>query len=523
MPQFRPDLLPLGLLDTIGLPHHGLVKGGKLTTSVGEIDYRQPDDSGDTNLVRHAKSTPVSRTGSRQTLDTARGYTFKDYAILSGRTREIGGQVLGRYHWIYCDKDYSWQVSISYVASSTSLTAKVWLEKPFGLFGIQRTMTRRELASYTFSFKRYTGASNTNAATSYLHMTHSATGAVTAVNVVMSYNAYNDYRKTAQISHSFKVVLSGDGDITEGNVGEDIVATCTKLADAPDMVVTSSITTGTMKNYAGGEGLATDYTTVSQVVVRDPSGTCATLGPGVHAITETTTNVFGPYPDTDPLTGSYSTTDTVTRTFLYCVRPDAEIINVKEEYESIYTNSGAVTGAITDNPTVIWISEWDLDCDDCGFWGCSCVPTDCSVTNADGIQSLLTGTVTTDASYKLSFGDYTETLLSSIERVTTEGYTIHYDAIPNDESVKGLCAASFLATTIPTSSDSGAVYPSFPWSDTVTPIIIMSNNVIKWPLPSTGHLISILATTAESTNPYVSLEPGTGVISTDPADPICYV
>jgi hypothetical protein len=127
---------------TIGVPYGGLVQSGRLRLSNGQtIDYPQPD-GGNTWMVRHPAAPGQARTAEQAADDAARGFEWRDHAIIAGRTKMIHGKPLGAIgnrNWLYCDTaGCTWVVGAAIYRPGdkpTHLRIDVWLYKRFGFFG----------------------------------------------------------------------------------------------------------------------------------------------------------------------------------------------------------------------------------------------------------------------------------------------------------------------------------------------------------------------------------------------------
>jgi hypothetical protein len=514
MTQHRPDLLPFARSDTIGLPYHGLVKNGAFITAATGVSHPQPSTGpGDTNLVRHTKSSSPNRTGARAALDAQKHYHVQDYALLSGTWRQIGGQDLGSdlYHWIYCDDNYSWQVSAALTYSASSASISIWLEKPFGIFGTTLAMTRRQLATYSFNFKYYSGSANTRGSVSYLHMTHSQTGAISAVNCVMTNNAYNRYLQTAQIAHSFKIAISGNGSIETGHVGDGISAICSKLADAPDMVTTSTVTTGdTTHNWANLEGLPYTTTTLDHGFDFVPNPDDVTSS---TTITCTEWNIDTAFPEDAHTSGQYTTTYTVSRAFLYCAIPTGQIINVDEQYESVTVNQGSASGSLV-GAEVYYANVSEYSCDPVYN---TCYGIDAYLTGATSFNVRRDGSLSSTISYTISFGDYRKELSHSSSSTKYVDAIWEFSVVSVAGSGIGCsyqCLGEFASNAYINSGSTAGTTPEWDFSASYTLVGIKTNNVIVFTGERSNELISILGNTAVSADPYVSFDPGTGQIAT---------
>ena len=93
------DRLPFGHPDYIGLPYHGLVTNEELTLpNAKTLDITF--EGHQTVLVRATDAEVPEFTADQQAFNTAQGYTWQDFALLSGAFRSIGGQQLGAQSYL---------------------------------------------------------------------------------------------------------------------------------------------------------------------------------------------------------------------------------------------------------------------------------------------------------------------------------------------------------------------------------------------------------------------------------------
>jgi hypothetical protein len=213
---YRPDLLPFAAPTRIGLPYHGLVTDGQLALPGGGTKaYSQPA-TGCTVYVQHPlHSTPPADPGNPQ-------YAWQDYAVLSGSSHMIGGQALGGSKWIYCDATRSWVVGAEFTSVTDVLTVNIYCYSPFGLLENEdTTYTKRLLGTTTITLRDQSGAVLYEPSPVLGFTTHSASGAVTALNW---FSSLNSYPMTAGIFASLAVTLSGNGSIAGTTPGTGITA-----------------------------------------------------------------------------------------------------------------------------------------------------------------------------------------------------------------------------------------------------------------------------------------------------------
>ena len=240
MTAHRPDILPLGVPTRMGVPYHGLVTSGALACPDSTTKtYAQPS-GGDTVLVQHPRhSVPAADP------DTQR--SWQEYTLLSGVNRQIGGQDLGANRWIYCDANYAWAVRVAFGYTKPSLTISVYLVSPFGIFPAI-AMTERLLAQATFTVLTIDGnpQTSTYSRVERLITTHDKTGAITICNAMTpDYSPYKLYAIFANCCYSVKILLSGNGSIEVGKVGDGISATLSTQWDAQAGFSDTVVDTGT--------------------------------------------------------------------------------------------------------------------------------------------------------------------------------------------------------------------------------------------------------------------------------------
>ena len=126
------DLKPLS---AIGMPYHGLAVNNKLTT-LTDGDITVTGDGGAV-VFRHPGAPFATRNTAQQALDAAKGWEWRDYALLCGTQRAInGGPQLATHEWLMADADGT--VYVMYVVcvpSAADVAVQVWRGPPFGRFG----------------------------------------------------------------------------------------------------------------------------------------------------------------------------------------------------------------------------------------------------------------------------------------------------------------------------------------------------------------------------------------------------
>ena len=255
------DRLPLAHPDYLGLPYHGLVTNEVLTLP---NSHTRPVAFGghQTVLVRAAGAAVPSFTPDQQAFNTAQGYTWQNFALLSGQYRNIGGQALGPASYLYHDGDHAWIVDVEVTRDDLELTLSVYLRQLFGYLDdadeAPTMPARRKLDELTFIPVRTGGTNQTEAMSGYdryLFMTHSQTGSTTAANVAVSRAevdasdfgvgfAYQFGGSGYVVHNALKIQLTGKGSLT-GTIGSGISGAITMLATAQQMHSYSSTSSGT--------------------------------------------------------------------------------------------------------------------------------------------------------------------------------------------------------------------------------------------------------------------------------------
>ena len=87
----------------IGLPYHGLSLNGRLILSNGDNKFFTSPTDGNTFVVRNSSAPGVNRTAEQLVADALAGKEWRDYGLISGSLRQIGGKEFGLGSWIYSD------------------------------------------------------------------------------------------------------------------------------------------------------------------------------------------------------------------------------------------------------------------------------------------------------------------------------------------------------------------------------------------------------------------------------------
>lgn len=101
----------------IGMPYHGLATNGTLPTSNGDKSIPQPSFYGPCQVIRHPLAPGPDRNPNQVANDTAKGFDWRNYALLTGPGHGVNGSAeLGSTQWLYCDAGgNTWQVGIGTV------------------------------------------------------------------------------------------------------------------------------------------------------------------------------------------------------------------------------------------------------------------------------------------------------------------------------------------------------------------------------------------------------------------------
>lgn len=124
----------------LGMPYHGLVTDGELTTPGGPLAVSHVA-SVEGAIVFKTRNPPGNNPNAAQAaLDTAQGWEWRDYAILNSQFRSIGDGAtqLGEANWLYCDQNnVVWDMEVVLNPAggvSPDLTVEIWRRRPFGRF-----------------------------------------------------------------------------------------------------------------------------------------------------------------------------------------------------------------------------------------------------------------------------------------------------------------------------------------------------------------------------------------------------
>ena len=269
MTAHRPDLLPFAKYRTFGLPFHGLVKDGNYQAdpavpgtlhlpSTATMTYRQPYDGG-TIMVQHPQAAALTRTAAEEATDTANDHQWLDYALLSGRLHEIGGQELGQHYHLYCDANYTWKIRTEMSGGTGSCTLKIYLNSLFGLYSdTDYTFSEKLLASYTWSPQKTDGNLLTGTVGNRYLATYSKTGAKMVLNVGTTSvqsgvgpQIWTQHNSAFYMHDAIRVTISGNGSLNTGLIGTGISAGIEHIIWGDDIYdVTFSIVGGITDDYS---------------------------------------------------------------------------------------------------------------------------------------------------------------------------------------------------------------------------------------------------------------------------------
>ena len=120
----------------IGLPYHGLVKDSRLILPGGGLKaYNQPNGGHAWVVKNTTKANSRTRTDEEVAWDTARGYRWQDYALLSGQDKIIGSVELGKSDWLYSDPAGTvWRLRVELTPDPPDIEVTVKVVGRFGHF-----------------------------------------------------------------------------------------------------------------------------------------------------------------------------------------------------------------------------------------------------------------------------------------------------------------------------------------------------------------------------------------------------
>ena len=138
----------------IGMPYHGLAVDGVLTkpAPVGDVTVA---GEGACTVVRNHTVPTITRTTEQIAQDTALGREWRDYLLLTGQNRHVGGagQIQGN-SWICCDDSgVPWVLQLRQrEAVGAVLPIEVWRVGLFGHFGRDYSaITTAKIAEFSWT------------------------------------------------------------------------------------------------------------------------------------------------------------------------------------------------------------------------------------------------------------------------------------------------------------------------------------------------------------------------------------
>jgi len=122
-------------ITAVGLPYHGKVVGSTLHLPNGDTMAHPSAADGAVWVVRNPLAPGAVRNTDQAASDAAAGREWRDYALLSGENRVIGGQALGANAWLYCDgAGTAWVIDSSISGDGSNISVSIVLRSVFGRF-----------------------------------------------------------------------------------------------------------------------------------------------------------------------------------------------------------------------------------------------------------------------------------------------------------------------------------------------------------------------------------------------------
>lgn len=147
----------LGRPTRVGLPYHGLVMGSSLTLPNGQqITYTQPPRGGTYEIRRPGWVAPAP-TAPQIAYDTANGFEWRDYALMTGAVRSDSGQMhLGGQPingWIWFDpQGQPWRVAVlGYGGSNNAARVPSFRFSRFGVMGAESETFDRAAPAFSIA------------------------------------------------------------------------------------------------------------------------------------------------------------------------------------------------------------------------------------------------------------------------------------------------------------------------------------------------------------------------------------
>jgi hypothetical protein len=134
-----------------GLPLHGLVRSGTLTLpNSSTVSYTQPGGKGSVVVVKNPALAGLPDVMPLGAYDAAQGFSWLTFAILAGTNKQIAGQNIGEYAFIFVDHRHRpWKIE-AYPNISGDIVIRV--VKRFGLFGSDPVSWIENRVIYTGDF-----------------------------------------------------------------------------------------------------------------------------------------------------------------------------------------------------------------------------------------------------------------------------------------------------------------------------------------------------------------------------------
>lgn len=309
-----------------GMPYHGLVTDGVLTTPDGDIEVAH-DASVEGAIAFRTRNPPgnIANT-AQQAMDTAHGWEWRDYVLLNGWFRSVnGGPQLGEARWLFADEaDTVWVMELTrswrLVEGVYYVDIQLWRRELFGhfLFGFERNIADALLDTWTFVMTEHEyddGGSPVTipAGTMVANLRIKASGIVPSVHgdtvyfhlLHLNHQVMPETRSYWELSElgvfgKATINLSGAGDVN--NDGAGIVGTFSAAQIYPEFVT-----------YADDVEISVDPIDPAPInhVASVESSSCPPTPSGPGTCTETCETVFTHEDATFHTTGPYSGWDDI--------------------------------------------------------------------------------------------------------------------------------------------------------------------------------------------------------------------
>lgn len=343
----------------IGLPYHGLALNDSLTIPDGTLTTH---GDGPALVCRHPSAPGASRNAAQQARDTAKGYSWRDYLLLTGSVRYVSGAdvSIGGNGWLYCDSNgVPWQMTVNQLPESGNVIAiQVWRRALFGRFGRDYSgITDELLATYNYTLSLPTWYSGTRTVTDFMQAFSLRLDHISVVPNEAGDNVYLNLFTTDGIFRGefpeleitgttgssvrglaglLTITVSGAGD-TSGS-GSGISAAFNFTHDIADLYLSRTVT----NSDSGATSWSDDWSSASVIPTPDPTG----LGQTVDWVASITYGITG-------TTVQTITDEAITETLIYRTHDgDCKRHKVLRDNEvTTYSASGGYT------QTVRWESE----------------------------------------------------------------------------------------------------------------------------------------------------------------------